>query len=289
MEVRSMARGPLPTLVHKIACGRKLEALREKSVLSQEEVARKLGWSQPKVGNIEGAVSGIKDYDLDKLLDLYDVDEQLEAELRELATSGRDQWPRRKGLLRNRFDGKMRAAVDMENSASTMCRHNSMTIPGLLQTKEYMRHIFRAYRPAPTRDQIDEFTENRLERQRVLDNNDQRFWFVIHEAALRSLESIDGDRSVLHLMEVIDRPNVEVQIAPFRHGHYPGQEENYALFGFDTSSPVEVTYVEKYDGVDLLYDEKNLNRFKTFWDYQRVHALGPEQTRPFLREMARSS
>jgi transcriptional regulator with XRE-family HTH domain len=287
MEGRGMARGPLPALVHKIACGRQLEALREKSLLSQEEVARKLGWSQPKVGNIEGAVSGIKDYDLDRLLDLYQVDDQLKEELRELANFGRDQWPRRKGLLRNRFDGKMRAVVDMENSADTICRHSSMMIPGLLQTKEYMRHIFRAYRPAPTRDQIDEYTANRLERQRVLDHTDQRFWFVVHEAALRSPENIDS--SVRHLMEVIDRPNVEVQIAPFRHGYYPGQEENYALFGFDTSSPVEVTYVEKYDGVDLLYDEKNLARFKTFWDRQRVHALGPEQTRPFLRELSRPS
>jgi transcriptional regulator with XRE-family HTH domain len=286
-----MARGPLPPLVHKIVCGRKLEALREKAVLSQEDVARRLGWSQPKVGNVETAVSGIKDYDLDKLLTLYAADDATKAELRELSAHGRDQFPRRKGLLRNRFDGRMRSVVDLENSATTVWCHNSMVIPGLLQTRDYARYLQRAYRPALDRDQVDEYTENRMERQRVLENADQRFWFVIHEAALRSLEGVDGDRpaydgQVAHLTEMIDRPNIEVQIAPFRHGYYPGQDETYMIFGFDTSTPVQVTYAEKYDGGDLLHDEKTLARFAGFWEHQRVHALGPEQTRPFLRELS---
>jgi hypothetical protein len=38
-----MARGPLPPLVYKIMCGRKLEAARERAELSQSEVADRLG------------------------------------------------------------------------------------------------------------------------------------------------------------------------------------------------------------------------------------------------------
>lgn len=38
-----MSRGPLPPLVHKIRCGRKLESLREQAALSQEEVAARTG------------------------------------------------------------------------------------------------------------------------------------------------------------------------------------------------------------------------------------------------------
>jgi hypothetical protein len=188
----------------------------------------------------------------------------------------------------------MRQVVDMEGSAATVWRHNSMMIPGVLQTEAYMRYVFRAYRPSLSRDQIDEETDKRLARRAVLDNTDQLFWYVIHEAALRSLENIDGDSAVLeaqaqHLMEAIDRPNVEVQVAPFRHGYYPGQAETYAIFGFDTEPAVQVTYVEKYDGGDIVHDTRNLARFKTFWEHQRVHALGPEQTRPFLRELSRPS
>jgi hypothetical protein len=289
-----MPRGPLPPLVHKIRCGRKLQALREGALLSQQEVGDKLGWSQSKVDNVESSTSAVRPVDLTGLLDLYEADDAIRQECRELADLGRKQLPRRKGTLRNRFGGTMRQVVDMESSAATVWRHNSMMIPGLLQTEPYMRYIFRAYRPSPTREQIDHWIENRLARQAVLGNIDQQFWFVVHEAALRSLENIDGDSAVLegqarHLMEAIDRPNVEVQVAPFRHGYYPGQAETYAIFAFDTEPAVQVTYVEKYDGGDILHDGKNLTRFKTFWDHQRVHALGPEQTRPFLRELSRPS
>jgi len=286
-----MARGPLPPLVYKIMCGRKLEAARERAQLSQDEVAEHLDWSQSKVANGETAVSAVNRRDLELLLALYGVDGSARGEYFELADRARKQLPRRKGTLRSKFEGVMRQVVDMEFSAATTWRHNSMMVPGLLQTEEYMRYLFRAHRPSPTADQIDQWVEMRLGRQAVLDNTDQQFWFVIHEAAMRSLENIEGDNSVLAgqarvLMEAIDRPNVEVQIAPFRHGYYPGQSESYAVFGFGTEPDVRVTYVEKYDGGDLLHDAKNLTRFTTLWEHQRVHALGPEQTRPFLRELS---
>ncbi|MGH3994733.1 MAG: DUF5753 domain-containing protein, partial [Pseudonocardiaceae bacterium] len=199
----------------------------------------------------------------------------------------------RKSVLRNRFTGDMRYVIDMESTAATIWCHNSMVIPGLLQSEAYMRYIFRAHRPSQTQRLIDQYTENRLARQAVLDNTDQQFWFVIHEAALRCLEGIDGGNSVLegqarHLMAAIDRPNIELQVAPFRHGYYPGQEETYMIFGFDSDPQVHVTYVEQYDGGDILHGER-MPRFRTFWDHQRVHALGPEQTRPFLRELSRPS
>jgi transcriptional regulator with XRE-family HTH domain len=280
-----MGRGPLPPLVHKIMCGRQLEALRERALLSQLEVARRFEWSQSKVANIETAVSAVNRRDLELLLDLYEVTDQ--DEFLALAAAARKQLPRWKGVLRNRFEGTMRLVVDLESSAATTWRHNSMVIPGLLQTEACMRYLFRAYRPSPTPEQVEEFVEMRLGRQAVLDNDDQQFRFVINEAALRSLENVDG--SVLRdqarlLMDAADRPNVEVQIAPFRHGYYPGQTESYAIFGFDT---VHVTYVERCDGGDILHDAKALTRFTTLWEQQRVHALGPEQTRPFLRELSR--
>jgi hypothetical protein len=193
-------------------------------------------------------------------------------------------------MLRNKFEGKMRDVVDMEFSADTIWRHNSMIVPGMLQTEEYMRYLFRASRPSPTADQIDQYVAMRLGRQAALDNADQQFWFVINEAALRSLENVDGGSAVQAgqartLMDAIDRPNVEVQVAPFRHGYYSGQAESYVIFGFATEPAVRVTYVEKYDGGDILHDGKNLIRFGTLWEHQRAHALGPEQTRPFLREL----
>jgi hypothetical protein len=196
--------------------------------------------------------------------------------------------PRGKTVLRNQFEGVMRDVIDMEATAATVWRHNSMIVPGLLQTEDYMRNLFRAYRPSQSQVRIDQYVVNRLARQCVLDNTDRRFWFVIHEAALRSLEGVGAvmRAQARHLMEAIDRPNVEVQVVPFRNGFYPGQQESYVIFGFDTDPAVQVTYVEKYDGGDILLGDR-MTRFRTFWEHQRGHALGSEQTRPFLRELSR--
>lgn len=79
----------------------------------------------------------------------------------------------------------MRQVVDMEFSAATTWHHNSVVIPGLLQTEAHMRYLFRAYCPSWPADEIERGVKRRLGRQAALDNMDQHFWFVIHEAALR--------------------------------------------------------------------------------------------------------
>src|SRR5438105_1085716 len=143
-----MSRAEPPALVYKIMCARTLALLRDRADLLQSEVAKQFGWSQPKVTQIETAVSGVQPDDLERLLDLYDASEPIRERCRELALRGKKQPPRRRTALRNRFDGAMRDVIDLERSAATTSRHNSMVIPGVLQTADYMHNLFRAYRPS---------------------------------------------------------------------------------------------------------------------------------------------
>jgi hypothetical protein len=179
-------------------------------------------------------------------------------------------------------------------SAATRWEHASMIVPGLLQTEAYMRNLFRAYRPSLPEGKIEQDVADRLERQAVLNNAEQQFWFVIDEAALQRLENIRGSRAVLreqieHLADALDRPNIEVQVVPFRHGYYLGQAQNYVIFGYDTNPPVHLVYLESYDDRDTLHDATKVGKYLTLWDHQKAAGLGPEQTRSFLRGMARSS
>jgi transcriptional regulator with XRE-family HTH domain len=285
-------QAPLPPLVHNVICGRKLEALRVRAGLTQKQVVELFGGSQPKLVNIESGISSLNPNDLQRLLDIYDAD----AASRELceyhAKPGR-KWSRR-NQLRSRFDGEMRNVIDLESSANTLWQHRSMVIPGLLQTEAYMRHLSRAYRPSLSPEQIDKDAEDRLDRQRVLDKPDQRFWFVIDEAALRRMANMDGDSAIMreqieHLVEAIDRPNIEVQAVPFGHGYYLGQEVDYVIFGYDTDPAVQVIYVDQYDGGTTVRNLDKVRRYLSLWDHQCAAALGPEQTRAFLSGMARSS
>ncbi len=99
--------------------------------------------------------------------------------------------------------------------------YRAMVVPGLLQTEGYMRTLFRAWRPSPSAEQIDQDTANRLARQRVPDNTDHQFWFILDEAALRrTAGNTDTMKAqVLRLIVTIDRPNVELRIIPFAIGY----------------------------------------------------------------------
>jgi transcriptional regulator with XRE-family HTH domain len=276
---------PLPRQVHNVICGRKLEALRVRAGLTQKEVAKLFGGSQPKLVSIESGQTSLNPNDLQRLLDIYDADTASRDYCLEHATAGR-HWDRN-NRLRSRFDREMRNVIDLESSADTRYEHSGMIIPGLLQTEEYMRYLFRAGRPSPTPDQIDEFAEMRRARQHSLDNLDQQFWFVIDEAALRRMANMR--QQIKHLMAALDRPNIEVQVVPFKHGYYLGQEVDYVVFGYDTDPAVQVIYVEQYDGGITVRDVEKVRNYLSLWDHQRAAALGPEQTRAFLARAARSS
>jgi Domain of unknown function (DUF5753) len=153
-----------------------------------------------------------------------------------------------------------------------------------------MRTVFRAWRPSPSQEQIDRDVADRLARQRVLDNTDQRFWFIVDEAALRRTTGSPAimKAQVARLVEVIDRPNVELQVVPFSVGYYMGQAHDYTIFGYDTNPPVNVVYREHYDGGEYVGDLERTAAYVTLWEQQRAAAVGPEQTRRFLLDMAAS-
>jgi uncharacterized protein DUF5753 len=196
----------------------------------------------------------------------------------------------KRGAFSTRFSQHLRLLVDMEPSCQSYCTYRTMVVPGLLQTEDYMRTLFRAWWPSPYAEQIDRDTANRLARQRVLDNTDQQFWFILDEAALRrTTGSTDIMKTqITRLIEAIDRPNVELQIVPFNIGYYMGQSHDYTIFGYHTRPPVNIIYLEQHDGGQYLDDSKRTARYLTLWDQQRAAASGPEQTRRTLLDLIAS-
>jgi DNA-binding XRE family transcriptional regulator len=275
----------LPPAVMKIVLGRELARLRNVAGVTQDEAASVLRCTQQKIAHIE-AGSGVKALELDALLDKYNVDHTDRAYARDL--QGESNRRAKRGAFSTRFNQHMRLLVDMEPSCQSYRTYRTMVVPGLLQTEDYMRTLFRAWRPSPSAERIDQDTANRLARQRVLDNTDQQFWFIFDEAALRRTTGTTKimKAQVARLIEAIDRPNVELQIAPFTIGYYMGQSHDYTIFGYHTNPPVNIIYLEQHDGGQYLDDTKRTTRYLTLWDQQKAAASGPEQTRRTLLDLA---
>jgi transcriptional regulator with XRE-family HTH domain len=278
----------LPSAVMKILLGHELARQRKLAGMTQEDSAKVLRCTQKKIGFVETGVSGIKVLELAGLLDAYGANDADRAYAGDLAVEANRRA--KKGAFSTRFPQYLRLLVDMEPTCRRLWSSQSMVVPGLLQTEDYMRTVFRAWRPSPTQEQIDRDTADRLARQRVLDNRSQRFWFVIDEAALRRATGSPAimKAQAMRLVEMIDRPNVELQVVPFGVGFYMGQAHDYTIFGFDTNPPVNVVYREHYDGGEYVGDVDRTSAYVTLWEQQRAAAVGPEQARRFLLDFAAS-
>lgn len=281
-----MAQQQLPPAVMKIVLGNELARQRVEAGLKQDDAAEVLRCTQQKIAHIESG-SGIRPVELDALLERYGASETDKAYARDLQAEGNRRTKR--GAFSTRFRQHMRLLVDMEPSCQRVFSYRATAIPGLLQTEQYMRTLFRAWRPSPSQEQIDQDTADRLARQRVLDNTDQQFWFIIDEAALRRWSTGNTEimkEQVMRLAEVLDRPNIELQLVPFNVGYYMGQGHDYSVFGYDTKTSVSIVYLEQYDGGTYVDDSKRSAQYLALWEQQKAAASGPEQTRRFLLDLA---
>jgi transcriptional regulator with XRE-family HTH domain len=278
----------LPAAVMKIVLGHELARQRKQAGMKQDESAKVLGCTQQKIAFIENGTSGVKMLELTGLLNAYGVHDADRAYAEDLAVEANRRA--RKGAFSTRFPQHMRLLVDMEPTCVRLWSSKSMVIPGLLQTEDYMRTVFRAWRPSPGPDRIDQDVTDRLARQQVLENAEQEFWFIVDEAALRRTTGSSAimKAQIVRLVEMIDRPNVELQIVPFSIGYYMGQAHDYYIFGYETKPPVNVVYREHYDGGDYVGDLERTAGYVTLWKQQQAAAMGPEQSRRFLLDLAAS-
>jgi hypothetical protein len=77
--------------------------------------------------------------------------------------------------------------VEREREATSIREFNALAVPGLLQTEEYARALFRACKPTDSDEEIGQHVAARLERQRILDRSrPPMLWAVVDEGVLRS-------------------------------------------------------------------------------------------------------
>ena len=281
-------RQQLPPSVMKIVLGHELARQRRQASMTQEDSAGVLGCKSQKIGFIETGTSGVKPLELGALLDAYDVTDTDRAYISDLAEEANHRA--KKGSFSMRFRDHLRLLVDMEPTCQRLWSYQAMVVPGLLQTKDYMRTAFRTWRPSPHPDEIDADTRDRLARQRVLDSPGQKFWFILDEAALRRPvgDSAIMRAQVYRLIEAIDQPNIELQVVPFGVGYYMGEGHEYTILGYDRDISINVVYREHYDGGEYVCDPDKAAAYLTLWEQQQAAALGLEQTRRFLLDLAAS-
>jgi transcriptional regulator with XRE-family HTH domain len=275
--------------------GRRLAAelrrLRERTGLTGEEVAHRLGWSGSKVSRIELHRIGVKPSDLGELLVLYGVDGSHRDELLALARESN-----RKGWLEKAtasLPAEYAAYLHAEAEAKSVWNWEPLVVPGLLQTPEYARAMMLGWQsmfslpPGDTERRVD----TRVLRQQLLTRDPPLELSVVIDESVLSRRF--GDAAVMHgqlsrLVEITELPNVEIRVLTLDGDHPIGTGAFYYLqFPQVHEVPMyDIVNIEHLMGNHYLEDEEDTYKFLVTFQQLVASALDPASSRDLIARTA---
>jgi transcriptional regulator with XRE-family HTH domain len=172
--------------------------------------------------------------------------------------------------------------VSFEDQAGYSRVAANAVVPGLLQTPAYARAL---HHNAPLPDQpedLEKAVKARMRRQEVLDRG-LHLWVVLDEAVVRRVVGSDEimAEQMAHLIAQAERPNVDLQILPFR-SDLPSGTGRYTILGRDDErnplNSMAVVYLELMWRGCYLDDAEQVSAYKLMFDRLRAQAVGASET-----------
>ncbi|MGW4645322.1 helix-turn-helix domain-containing protein [Kitasatospora sp. NPDC004289] len=253
--------------------GSELRRLREARGLSQSALGELVFCSGNYIGQIEAAVRRPQE----------DLSERLDTAL---GTDGHFArlYPM---VTRPRFAEYFTAAAELERQAVTISAYAPLLVPGLLQTPDYARAVFRSAQPLRHTTENEKLVNRRMERAVILDGPTRPlFWVVIEEHAL--LRPVGGHAAMhgqlVHLAQLVADGRIILQVMPIRSGAHALLEGSLSLMTFADSPPA--AYVEGPHTGELLDAPSSFAACKLSFDLVRADALPPEASLALLEAAA---
>jgi transcriptional regulator with XRE-family HTH domain len=280
-----MPVGGKPT-VRSRRVGTELRRLREAAGVTTAQAAEVLSCSPAKISRIENGIVSVRVVDLRLLLDRYgDQDQEHRAYLERLAReSNKHGWWQDYGDTIPPYYADF---IGLETDASYIKTWEATIVPGLLQTPEYARAIMLANPAMISPDKLENFISIRLERQaRLEQGTDIRLDVVIWEAALiTTVGSDEVQRGQLgRLLELMDRPNISVQVLPLEAGDKASMSGSFVMFSFGREQSVSTVFVENLTSSQYLERDQELRGYTLVFDALRSAALSPAASAMRIRQ-----
>jgi len=178
--------------------------------------------------------------------------------------------------------------VDAEGRATVVRWWEPLLVPGLLQTPDYARALFKAWQTTGTDDEVENLVTARIDRQRIFDRpKPPSLWAVLDEGVLR--RSIGGAKvmhdQLVHLAELAERPTVRIHIVPAEVGAHIGLLGAFAIAGFTDDVPGTV-YFESPDQGETTQDPTTVASMILTFDTLRSEALPRGASRDLIMRVA---
>jgi transcriptional regulator with XRE-family HTH domain len=280
--------GPLAL---RIALGAQMRRLREARGITPAQAGDAIRATHSKISRLERGRSAAKQRDVADLLTLYGVTVEAEREqvlslARQASTPG--WWQQYNDVLPRWFE----LYVGLEKAASVIRTYEVQFVHGLLQTEDYARAVILIANARASGEEIERRVSVRLRRQQLLTQpGAPEFWTVLDEAVLRRAPDGPGVMrgQLAHLLEVMDLPNVTVQVIPFDAGPHAAAGGPFAILRFPEPDLPDLVYLEQLNSAQYLDHPDEVAGYLEVMDQLAVQAETSAASKDMLRALLRQT
>ncbi|MFB7900318.1 DUF5753 domain-containing protein, partial [Streptomyces xiamenensis] len=188
--------------------------------------------------------------------------------------TGKGWWTAYRDLL----DDRARDLAELEHTTTAFRTFEWLYVPGLLQTPEYMRNLYRNGNNNVSPAVLDRYVEFRLHRQEVLVAEDQpTYHAIIHEAAfhMHFVDRATMRAQLAYLVELSQTPNITIQLLPFKAESLPVVPGSHFAIHDLPARELRTVHVEHPISELFLHEEEETNRFETHFRRLSIVSLDP--------------
>ncbi|MGW3847098.1 helix-turn-helix domain-containing protein [Streptomyces fagopyri] len=254
------------------AFGRQLKLLRVRAGLERPEFGKLTGYAGQSIASFEQGRRIPSPRFIDRADEVLDAGGVLKALKDEV---GRAQYP-----------AFFRDMARLEAGAVGLCVYAAHAVPGLLQTEDYARAVFRMQRPLLDDDVIEQRLAARMVRQDIFTRRPPPLLsFIIEEVVLR--KPIGGLTTLREQLEQIllvgQNRNVEIQVMPTDREDHAGLGGPFNLI--DTAEGPRIAYTEVQDDSRLYTSAGKIRELEARYGILRSQALTPCESLAFIEEL----
>lgn len=190
-------------------------------------------------------------------------------------------------LEKNQYPDHFDRVARAEREATRIEQFSPVLVPGLLQTSSYAHEVFRKAQISWQADELDRQVVNRLKRAEVLQRDLPQAWFILSEAALRT---VVGGQSVMaeqltHIAALVRRGRIGMQVVPFSEGAHAAIVSMLTLMRF--ADAPDMAYVEGLHTGNVMdaNSSSSVQSCRDAYDLTRAAALSPNASLHFLESV----
>ncbi|WP_217241438.1 helix-turn-helix transcriptional regulator [Streptomyces sp. AC555_RSS877] len=271
----------------QLRLGAELRKLRERAGLTSTQASRLLGVQQNQISNVEAGRAGVSPERVRTLACHYDCGDKAFVEaLGDMATERtRGWWEEYREIL----PAALLDLAEVEHHATRLRAALTVHIPGLFQTTDYARAIFRQDVPEMSPPDIEHRISFRMKRQTVLYRDSPTpHHAIIHEAALRMRfgGSAVTRAQLRHLLDMSERDHITVRVITFDAATLPGSGQSF-YYSTGSVPQLDTVHLDQSHGPVFLDSEAQLDKYRVLLDRMEAGALSPGQSRDFIHKLAK--